>query len=209
MQINVLFLGLEKTDYFRKHRAHSSHSEGSFVKEGGLSAYATFVEESVTIGQQCLRIALWYFRPDAGTHPGRRTTKTCARSACRPSIASSSPSALAPRPTSNCSAPTYSCCDQAQPGAEPGFNKNNQNISPPQTAFHSLGTAVCAGGRRGEPFRRRARAGAALGGGLPGAGGQQLSGVAGEEKKEQGVLVPDLLKGGQWRCLRWAGRLWQ
>lgn len=50
-QLNVLFVGIDKTEYFQRRRAHSSGSEGSLCKEGGLSAYATFVEENVQIDQ--------------------------------------------------------------------------------------------------------------------------------------------------------------
>lgn len=79
MQLNVLFIGMEKSEYFRQHQAQSSVSEGSLGKAGKLSIYATFVEESVTIDQRCLRIALWYFYGKTGTLQGRRTMKTLGK----------------------------------------------------------------------------------------------------------------------------------
>lgn len=57
--VNALFVGIDKTEYFQRHGPRSSGSEGGLCREGGLSAYATFVEENLQIGQQHLRIALW------------------------------------------------------------------------------------------------------------------------------------------------------
>lgn len=101
-RLNALFLGSHNTEYFRRHSSRSEQPEDGLRRQGRLSAYATFFEENLQIGQQHLRMALWYCPAHAGTPPAKRTTRTCARSASRAWTASSSLSGPARSRTCSC-----------------------------------------------------------------------------------------------------------